>query len=68
MPEVVIGDPGRFRQIITNLVGNSIKVSYTWDSKVCHYILGILWYTHLFLLLVLKLCYWLNNFSVNFLF
>ncbi|XP_038703656.1 histidine kinase 2-like isoform X2 [Tripterygium wilfordii] len=28
VPEIVVGDPGRFQQIITNLVGNSLKFSH----------------------------------------
>jgi signal transduction histidine kinase len=28
VPDVLIGDPWRFQQIITNLVGNSMKVSF----------------------------------------
>ncbi|KAI7731353.1 hypothetical protein M8C21_006737, partial [Ambrosia artemisiifolia] len=32
VPEKLIGDPGRFRQIITNLMGNSIEDLYAFEN------------------------------------
>ncbi|GLT94179.1 hypothetical protein SLE2022_119340 [Rubroshorea leprosula] len=40
IPEVVVGDPGRFRQIITNLVGNSIKFTHKGHIFVSVHVAG----------------------------
>lgn len=40
VPRMLIGDPGRFRQIITNLVGNSIKFTEEGHIFLCVHLAG----------------------------